>query len=389
MHPNTPCIVGLGETEYRKWGGHAGRSALDLVAEAAAKAAADAGLATRDFDGFVSFAQDATPPQLLHHALGARRLGIAAMAWHPGGGGVCAAVQLAAMAVEAGHSAYALVWRGLQLSPQSRFGRNHESRPAASFNAPFGVFAPATSMALVAQRHMHLHGTTTDHLAEVAMACRSHAHDNPNAVMRGRPMDSATYHASRPIADPLKLFDCCLESDGACALIITTLARARDLRQAPVPILAARTGSQPSMGHGAFGGHNMPDGDFATGNATMLADELFAAAGVRPADIDVAQLYDAFTLNVLLALEDFGIVRRGESGPFVATGALRWPDGALPTNTAGGNLSEAYMHGLSLVIEGARQMRGQARLQVHDARLCLVAGGGVEVPTSGLVLARH
>jgi acetyl-CoA acetyltransferase len=196
------------------------------------------------------------------------------------------------------------------------------------------------------------------------------------------------HQASRMIADPLRLYDCCLESDGACAVIVTTLERARDLKTRPVRVLAAGQGAMQGWGTGMLGGHNMPDAIYASAGQRDLAAELYGRAGVGPEDVDVVQLYDAFTPTVLFSLEDFGFCARGEAGPFAASGALQWPNGALPCNTSGGNLSEAYIHGFNLIAEGARQLRGESTCQVEGAEVCVVTGGESVNPTSAAILGR-
>jgi acetyl-CoA acetyltransferase len=235
---------------------------------------------------------------------------------------------------------------------------------------------------------MHEYGTTQDQLGAFAIACRTHAQRNPAAVMHGRPLDMETYLTSRIIADPLRLYDCCLETNGACALLITTWERARDMAGQAVPILASVHGSTAGWASGPLGGFNMPVERFTTVGASHLARDLYGKAGVTPADIDVAQIYDNFTGVAMIAMEDFGLCARGQSGPFCASGAINWPDGELPVNTHGGNLSEAYIHGLNHVVEGVRQMRGQSTCQVADAEVCLVTGGPGPAPTSGLILGR-
>jgi acetyl-CoA acetyltransferase len=364
------------------------RSELDLACEAICRAAADAGLQTRDLDGIVSFTPDRGATAMLQHLLRMERLRLSALAWHPGGGGICGAIQIASAAVQCGHADTVAVVRSLCQSADDRYGRHKSDRPFVIFNAPFGLFAPAPMMALVLRRHMHLYGTRAEQIGSIALHARANAQRNPRAVMHGRPLSMDDYLASRMIAEPLRLYDCCLESDGACALIVTTLERARDLAQSPARILAAAVGSETGWGAGAFGGHNMSTDIYATGNATPVARELFARAQVGPADVDVAQIYDAFTGMVLLALEDYGFCDRGSSGYWIESGKIGWPDGSLPVNTAGGNLSEAYVHGLNLVVEAVRQVRGHSTAQVADAEISFVCGATIESPSSALLLAR-
>jgi acetyl-CoA acetyltransferase len=189
------------------------------------------------------------------------------------------------------------------------------------------------------------------------------------------------------IADPFRLHDCCLETDGACALILVSAERARDLRSRPVRILAAAEGGEGAWGASLYT-HAAPAPPYPSANLGSIGRRLWEMAGCAPGDIDVAQIYENFTGMVLLALEDLGFCPRGEAGPFVEDGKLAWPSGALPLNTSGGNLAEAYVHGLNLVVEGVRQMRGASTSQVRDAELCVVAGGPGVAPSSALVLRR-
>src|SRR5262249_35923319 len=200
-----------------------------------------------------------------------------------------------------------------------------------AYMLPFGVLNAPIAYALTVRRHMHLYGTTSAHLGRVAVTFRAHAARNPRAVMGTRPMTLADHQASPLVADPFRLFDCCLESDGACAVVVTSLERARDLRRPVVELLASAQGAVLGYGYGPFVNVNVADEHFATGGATGVARRLWDAAGLGPSDVDVAQIYDHFSGLVLLTLEDFGFCARGASGPFVAGGALAWPDGDLPT----------------------------------------------------------
>jgi len=221
-----------------------------------------------------------------------------------------------------------------------------------------------------------LYGTSRDHLAEVAITFRRHAQRNPRAIMHGRTQQRDSYFAARMIADPFHLFDCCLETDGVGAVVISSVERASDLRQPLVKLLACAQASGPGWSLGPMGTHNMPIDDYATINSKAVARLVFEQAGLTPADIDVVQLYDAFTGLIPMAPEDYGFCVRGDGGPFIAAGNLSWPNGGLPSNTSGGLLSEAYLHGMNLVIEGVRQMRGTSTCQVEDAQTCLVTSGG-------------
>lgn len=380
------CIAGVGESAYYRWGG-APKSELALACDAILAACADAGLDPSEIDGFASYSDDRNEPSLLTEALGTKRLRWASMVWGGGGGGACGALAQAAAAVESGRAAYVVAFRALAQGQSFRFGRFHPWSPQADLTAPFGLFAPPQMFALIARRYMHETGATSEQLGAVAVAFRAHAMRNPRAVMR-KPLNLEMHQASRMIADPLRLYDCCLESDGACAVLLTTAERARDLKAKPVAVLAAGQGSMQGWGSGMLGGHNMPDAIYASANQKDLAAELYARAGIGPQDVDTAQLYDAFTATVLFSLEDFGLCPPGEAGPFAASGALQWPDGRLPCNTSGGNLSEAYIHGFNLIAEGVRQLRGESTCQVRDAEICLVTGGESVNPTSAAILGR-
>jgi acetyl-CoA acetyltransferase len=409
------CIVGVGETAYAKWGGLTGTSEYQLAIEAITKAVADAGLSVDEVDGLASFADDRNDATFAAADLGIGELRYATMSWLPGGGGACAAVANAAMAVETGAAEVVVVYRSLCQGQFHRFGQGPGGRPPrpagppgttpvpgprkartlleahVSFTMPFGMFSPPIAYAMVLRRHMHLFGTTERQMGEVAVTTRAHAARNPRAVMGDRPMTMEDYLASRWVSEPFRLFDCCLENDGACAVVVTTAERAHDLRGAPVEILASAQGAPRGFGHGQYSNVGMPDDDYTSSGARPVASRLWAAAaaaGVGRDDIDVAQIYDHFTGLVLLSLEDFGFCRRGEGGPLVETGFLRWPDGALPANTHGGSLSEAYIHGLNHVVEGVRQLRGDSTCQVDGAETCLVTSAA-GVPTSALVLGRR
>ncbi len=382
------CIVGVGETPYTKWGRMAERGEWSLACEAVLNAVHDAGLEIEQIDGLASFSNDSSLPWLMQHALGLPRLGFASMVWGSGGAGACGAIAHAAMAVESGQAQYVAVFRSLCQGPGHRYGQagGYNELPHLNFVAPFGMFSPPLMIAPLVQRYMYEFGARQEHLGEIALVCRENAQRNPRAVMRGRPLTMEEYLNSRIIASPLRLFDCCQENDGACALIVTTRERACDLCTKPVRILAAAQGGNPGWSDGALGSHNMPIEEYGAGNGKQLAQELFRRAGVTPADVDTVQIYDHFTGLVLMSLENFGFCGRGEAGPFVAAGNIHWPNGSLPLNTSGGHLSEAYIHGLNLAVEGVRQLRGESTSQVQDAEICLVTAGLSASPLSAAIL---
>lgn len=382
------CIVGIGQSQYTHWGGITDRSQFQVTAQAILAALDDAGLRPEDVDGLSSYSNDTNEPNLMQVALGIPRLRVSSMVWGGAGGGTCGSVSLACSAIESGRADVVVAYRGLCQGQARRFGRHGPGRVNGNFVDPFGLMAPPQMLAMIVQRFMHLYPITAEHLAEVALNARANANRNPHAVMHRRTLTREEYFASRWIAEPLRLYDCCLETDGAAAVVITSRDRARDARSRPVEILSAVQGGGPGWGSGALSGHNMPDADYASTNLRSLASDLFGMAGVTPADIDVAQIYDHFSGMVLMALEDLGFCGKGESGSFVASGAIRWPDGRLPLNTSGGQLSEAYVHGMNLVVEGVRQMRGTSTSQVQDAKTCLVTGGLGVSPSSAMILGR-
>ena len=380
------AIAGIGETRYAAPGAPDAPSETRLACAAVRAAVADAGLGVAEVDGLVSFANSALDPALLQNELGMPALHFSSMVWGGRGGGACAALALAAMAVEAGQARCVAVFRSLSQTWTRRYGDFHADRQHVNFTAPFGLVSPAQMNALVVQRYLHEHGWPPDAGAEIALLCRENAQFNPRAQTYGRPKTLADYHASPMVAHPLRAMDCCLQSDGACAVLVTRAAHARDLRQRPVLISAAAQGSGPGWGSGAMGSYNMPEADFTSGNARQLGRRLFAMAGLEPGDVDVAQVYDHFTGMALISLEDYGFCERGGAPAFAASGALRHGSGRLPINTAGGNLAEAYVHGMNLVAEAARQLRGDSTRQVADAEVSFVCSGGGVAPTSAALL---
>ncbi len=400
-------IVGVGESRYTRWGKIGDVTEHALACQAIQRAVADAGLSMDDVDGLASFAEDRNEAVFLAAELGLPALRFASMVWLPGGGGGCAAVGNAAMAVETGQAEVVVVYRSLCQGQFFRFGTGgvDASAPVApkppalqqahslmmasmGFAIPYGLVMAAAAYALPTRRHMHRYGTTSRQLGLLAVTFREHASRNPRAVMSGRPMTIEDHQASPMIADPHRLFDCCLESDGACAVVVTTQERARDLAKRPVEILASEQGAPKGYAFGPFTNANIADELYATGGCEEMAVRLFGKAGLAPRDVDVAQIYDHFTGCVLMQLEDYGFCKRGEGGPFIESGALAWHGGSLPTNTHGGSLSEAYIHGLNHVVEGVRAMRGESTSPVADAEVCLVTSGAC-VPSSAVLLGRR
>ncbi len=399
-------IVGVGESQYTRWGKIGDVTEHALACQAIQRAVADAGLSMDDVDGLASFAEDRNEAVFLAAELGLPALRFGNMVWMPGGGGGCAAVSNASMAVETGQAEVVVVYRSLCQGQFFRFGSGGMNADAPAnpeppklkqanslmlaslgFAMPYGLLMAAAAYALPTRRHMHLYGTTSEQLGRIAVTFREHANRNPRAVMGGRPMTLEDHQASPMIADPHRLFDCCLESDGACAVVVTLEERARDLAKRPVEILASEQGTPKGYAFGPFTNANIADELYATGGCEEMAGRLWGKAGLGPSDVDVAQLYDHFTGCVLMQIEDYGFCERGEGGPFVESGALSWRGGSLPTNTHGGSLSEAYIHGLNHVVEGVRSLRGESTSPVENAEVCLVTSAAC-VPSSAILLGR-
>ncbi|MGE4167177.1 MAG: acetyl-CoA acetyltransferase [Xanthobacteraceae bacterium] len=381
------AIVGIGATEFAKRGGIPDKTEFHLCCEAIRLAADDAGLDIHEIDGFCSYGAERHEPVLLQVALGIPEIRFSNLVWGAGGGGCTAAVMDAALAVHAGICKHVVVYRSLCQGQYHRYGQFNAAAVGGSYMAPFGLMSPGQKTALTFRRHMHVYGTPAEALGHIAVTFRQHAQRNPAALMYGKPMTLDDYAKARMIADPFRLFDCCLETDGAAAIIVTSKERARDMRQKPVRILAAVQASGKGWGMGPMGSNNMPVETYHTTNAQPVAKHLFPMAGISPKDLDCAQIYDAFSGIVIMALEDYGVCAPGEAADFILKGNLRHDGGKLPTNTAGGLLSEGYLQGFNLIPEAVRQMRGTSLTQVADAETCLVTSGGGGGHKSAMIVA--
>lgn len=371
------AIVGIGATEFSK---DSGRSELRLAVEAVRAALDDAGLAPGDVDGMVTFTMDTSPEITVAQACGMGELSFFSRI-HYGGGAACATVQQAALAVAAGVAEVVVCYRAFNERSGRRFGSGVQRREPSAEGAalgwvlPFGLLTPASWVAMAAQRYLHAYGLTPEAFGQVAVAGRRYAAANPAAYFHGRPITLADHAASRPIVEPLRLLDCCQETDGGQAFVVTSVERARDLRHPPAVVTAAAQGAGRAQ-------EQMTSfyRDDLTGlpESAVVARRLWRTSGLGPADVDVAILYDHFTPFVLTQLEEFGFCGRGEAADFVAAGRL-------PLNTHGGQLGEAYLHGMNGIAEAVRQLRGTAVNQVPGAARALVTAG-TGVPTSGLIL---
>jgi acetyl-CoA acetyltransferase len=373
------AIVGLGQTEFSR---DSGRSELRLAVEAITAALDDAGVSVDDVDGLCGFDMDSNDPCLVATALGLSPLTYFARSLYGGGGG-CSTIMSAAMAVATGAAEVVVAFRAMNERSGVRFGTVRVSdrlTAAASLYVPYGIHTAAHGFSLNIARYMYDYGVTNANFAPVTIADRRHAATNPAAYFYGQPITLEDHQSSRWIVEPaLRLLDCCLESDGAVAVVVTSKERARHLRQKPVRIAAASQGlSGPSMR--AFYGHSITE----MPEVAASARKLWGTAQIAPTDVQTAVLYDHFTPMVLMQLEALGFCGPGEGKDFVAGGRIEL-GGELPINTNGGQLGEAYIHGMNGLAEAVRQLRGTSVNQVRGVEHVLVTSGP-GVPTSALVL---
>ena len=379
------AIAGIGATEFSK---ESGRSELQLSCEAVLDALEDCGLSTGDVDGLVTFTMDNSSEIAV-----ARELGMGDLRFFSrinyGGGAACGTVQQAAIAVATGVADVVVCYRGFNERSGDRFGQVSQWAAAQvnsngldnAFSYPYGLSTPAATVAMQATRYMHEYGATSADFGAVAVADRKHAATNPKAFFYGKPITIEEHQASRWIAEPLHLLDCCQESDGAVAIVVTTPERAADLKQKPAIISAAAQGSAPDQ----YVMTSYYRDNIGVPEMGVVGRELWRQAGLTPDDVQMAVLYDHFTPYVLMQLEELGFCGRGEAKDFVANGAIEL-GGRLPLNTHGGQLGEAYIHGMNGIAEGVRQVRGTSVNPVPDVEHVLVTAG-TGVPTSGLILS--
>jgi acetyl-CoA acetyltransferase len=379
------AIAGIGATEFSK---DSGRSELRLASESVQAALDDAGLKPSDVDGLVSFTMDANSEISV-----ARELGMGDLSFfsriHYGGGAAAATVQQAAMAVATGVAEVVVAYRAFNERSGHRFGQVSEAAAQQvnssgvdnSFHYPMGIATPAATVAMLARRYMHEYGATSEDFGRIAVLDRKHAATNPKAWFHGKPITLAQHQSSRWVAEPLHLLDCCQESDGGVALVITSAERARDLAQRPAFIAAAAQGSGPDQ---YVMTSYYRDGLAALPEMGVVGRQLWAQSGLTPPDVDVAVLYDHFTPYVLMQLEELGFCGRGEAKDYIQGDTLQLT-GKLPLNPHGGQLGEAYIHGMNGIAEAVRQIRGTSVNQVPDVGNVVVTAG-TGVPTSGLVL---
>ncbi|HWS34674.1 MAG TPA: lipid-transfer protein [Actinoplanes sp.] len=374
MITRATAIAGIGATEFSK---DSGRSELRLAVEAVRAALDDAGLRPSDVDGLVTFTMDNSSEIAVAREIGAGELTFLSRVGY-GGGAACAVVQQAVLAIVSGLAEVVVCYRALNERSGRRFGQVFASPdPDAGWHLPMGLATPAAQVAMVARRYLHDAGAGTDDFGRVTVAARRHAATNPRAWFHGRPITLDEYRASRWIAEPLRLLDCCQESDGAVAVVVTSAERAGDLPHRPAVIAAAAQGS----GAGQYvmtSYYRSPMSSLP--EMGVVARQVWEQSGRRPADVRTAILYDHFTPYVLMQLEELGFCGRGE-GRFLDLEL----GGPMPVNPHGGQLGEAYIHGMNGIAEAVRQVRGTAANQVPGIGPVLVTAG-TGVPTSALLL---
>jgi len=365
-------IVGIGQTEFST---NSGRSELKLALEAILSALDDAGLEVNDIDGLVRYTWDNTSEAAIVNALGLPSLKYYGETEF-GGVNCCGAIAQASAAIQAGLASCVVFYRALNARSGVRFGRgervltedgdaliSHQPEPPGDiYSAPFGLLVPGQHHALYAQSYKGHYGLSderfTEMLGSVAVTQRKYANNNPRALMKDRTLTLDDYKQARVISEPLRIFDYCLETDGAMAIVLVSQERARSMSAKAVDVLSASQYIFPG---------SVPMYLYAKDTYSLAPPEagevLFGRAGLKPSDIDVAMVYDATSMMVPLALEDFGFIGRGEAADFLISGQ-NGPDGSLPVNTHGGLLSEGYFHGLNSIAEGVRQLRGESSNQV-------------------------
>jgi acetyl-CoA acetyltransferase len=368
-HGNT-AIAAAGCTELSK---RSGVSVLELATRACRNALESAGVSAQEVDGISTFSMygDSVPPESVAAALGADELSYV-MDYQSGGTMPSFLIMNAAMAIHTGIARNVLLFRALNGRSGTRIGRTTGGGDGVAYRSSIGYTGWPQVMAMLARRYMFETGVGEEHLAAVAIAQREFAQVNDRAVLRA-PLTLDDYFASPYIAAPYRRPDCTSEVDGAHAVLVTSLGRARDMRQRPAVISGS---AWVTAGYDVDGGGMHLYKDMSRNFSSHLADRLWGSAGLGPSDVDVAEIYDCFTGTALMSLEGLGFCGRGEAGDFVLDGNTRL-GGALPMNTHGGLLSEGYVHGMNTVSEAVWQLQGSCgRRQVADANVAVVTSGG-------------
>lgn len=383
---NEAAIAGIGVTDFSK---DSGVSELSLAAQCIKSACDDAGLDPSAIDGLVTYTLDSTDEIEVARAVGAGDLSFFSQINY-GGGAAVGTIAQAAMAVATGQASTVVCYRGMNGRSGKRPGQGVSGNIISSdaihwsWYMPYGMLIPGSWVAMIAHKYMHKYGVTREDLGRVAISQRNYALNNPRAYGYGKPLGMDEYLASQEIAQPLCLYDFCQETDGGCAILITSTERAKDLQQSPAVIRAvtqASTRGQEQMT--SFYRDELE----SLPEMEMAASRVYQMSGLGPDDIDAACLYDAFTCEVVMQLESFGFCERGEAKEMIRDGALDI-DGRLPNNTHGGLISEGYIHGMNNIAEGVRLIRGQSTSQPAKAVEHVLVSSGVGVPTGAMILGQ-
>lgn len=383
---NETAIAGIGLTEFSK---HSGVSELSLAAQCVKAACDDAGISPAEIDGFVTYTLDSTDEIEVARAVGAADLSFFSRINY-GGGAAVGTIAQAAMAVATGQATTVVCYRAMNGRSGKRMGQGVSGEITSSdlihwsWYMPYGMLIPGSWIAMVANKYMHKYGVTREDLGRVAISQRNHALRNPRAYGYGKPLTMEAYLQSKLIAEPLCLYDFCQETDGGCAILVTSAERARDLKQKPAVIRAvtqASTRGQEQMTS------YYRDELVSLPEMEMAARRVYAMANLGPDDIDAACLYDAFSSEIIMQLESFGFCGSGEGKYLVREGALDI-DGRLPNNTHGGLISEGYIHGMNNIAEGVRLVRGTSTGQPPKAVNHVLVSSGVGVPTGAMILGQ-
>jgi len=381
------AIVGIGATEFSK---DSGRSEMQLACEAAHAAVQDSGLSGSDIDGMATFSMDNNWEIEVHRQIGGKELRFFARTEY-GGGGAIGPFAHALSAIESGQCENVVIYRAMNERSGLRFGSGEIMNMNAlnpdmihfSYYFPTGFMTPASWIAMCARRYMHQYGATSEDFGRIAVSLRDFAASNPKAFFYQKPLSLEEHQASRMIADPLRLFDCCQESDGAVAFVLTSIERAKDLPNTSVEIASVRQCALPSSRQ-VTPFYNTDIAHFPEFDA--MSDDLYRDADIQASDIDLACLYDHFTPSILPQLEAFKFCARGEAKDFVKDGHIS-RGGRLPVNTNGGQIGEAYIHGLNGIAEVVRQMRGTSVNQIDNADHALLSAGA-GVPSGAAILRK-
>ena len=368
--PAGVAAVGIGQTPYYKRGTSPDLE-RKLLLRAIDEAAADAGVAASDIDGFASYGADVQEGVRLTGPLGTRELRWTSLVWGGGGGGSAGAIAMAESAILSGHADTVVVYRA---TAESSSGRLLRAVSAGAFSPHYlanGIDSPAQVLALRSQRLLEHDGVPVSALKAIAQACYYHANNNPMAVGHDVALDDDKYSSSRWITEPLRLYDSSRENDAAAAIIFTSAERARDLTDKPVYLLAAELGADGPRS-GELDENQEP---YNSSSQVAVGRRIWARSGATPADIDVLQLYVNFTAPAIASLIDLGFCTAQTAAELLTFENLIAPDGRLPINTSGGDMADGFLHGMGNAVEGVRQLLGRSTNPVPDAKLCLVSGG--------------